>query len=258
MKKLTFVFLCLVVSVALALPVIHSAQQRFYAQGSEQREIQTASDNAACKVVTAGVLKTQTVRTLSKRPVVELPSASRNARAKNVRVSASYISYQNVADLEAASDLVIVATPALDFLSRRQLAAFFPDGHVMWWASEGEVRVHRVIKNALGNNAVVPDSLSVTEPTGLVDFGKNSGVYRMTTEDYVPTVANASYIMFLKRNRLGSYALINLNDGKFNLDGIDTFEQVFLENRSPNGSGKNTQGSVHQRLRSQVLQRYGL
>jgi hypothetical protein len=152
--------------------------------------------------------------------IVEL-SGVRKQGAIHVAKSFAYrVGYSTIEELEAASDLILIGRPTLDFLDRRHINQFEPRGHIMWWLTEGPFEVSRVIKGKVTLDRNMKAIVQVSEDTGLFEQ-PNYGLVKMKSEDNNEIKGGSLYMVFLKKNGIGSYSIINGNLGQFNLDGTD-------------------------------------
>lgn len=152
---------------------------------------------------------------------IELPPVKKGAAIRTVHEEADYDKTTDVAVLEAKVDLVIIGKPVQDFLDRRHIATYFPDGNLNIAGSEGVVQVQSVLKNSRQGQMAVPAFLQVAEPAGLIKDGLSGGFVKLLPEEYREMQKGSSYILFLRRNKRGSYTVQNFNLGKFNIDGTD-------------------------------------
>lgn len=193
---------------------------------------------------------------------VELSAARKRQKVRTARAFSNYVKYDSVPALEQAADAIVVGRPAQDFLDRRHLASYMPDGHLAVAATEGELQVLRVIKGP-AELLRYGQTLPVVEPTGLVE-GRDGGLVLIEEEGTKALKQGSAYILFLKKNEMGSFSIINMNLGKFNLDGTDPEDDldetvgppgVATGEATPSGAapGKPTE---KQRFKAGVLARY--
>lgn len=62
--------------------------------------------------------------------------------------------------------------------------------------------------------------MEVIEPVGIITEADKQQT-KVTTDGYRELKQGRRYIMFLKNSGMGGYSIINMNNGKFNLDGGD-------------------------------------
>jgi hypothetical protein len=151
---------------------------------------------------------------------VELSYARKKATIHTAKYHASRIMYDSVEKLEEDSDLILIGRPTLDFLDRRHVNEFASNGMLISWITEGPFEVSRVIKGKVALNADMKAIVLVAEGTGLFEQPRR-GLTKMQDENNYELKEGSLYMVFLKRNPLGSYSIINGNLGQFNLDGTD-------------------------------------
>jgi hypothetical protein len=142
-------------------------------------------------------------------------------KLREMTAHARHIGFRTADELERGAELIVVGTPSEDFFGRRFLVKRYPDGHVMTFATAATIRVSRVIKSPPGFRLSPQRTLQVLEPVGLINEGPAAGWVKINMEDYKELKRGSRYLLFLKRNTFGQYGIINMNLGKFNLDGTD-------------------------------------
>jgi len=139
-----------------------------------------------------------------------------------VQVDANEITFNTPEELDAAADLIIIASPFKKFMDREHKVTFFEDGTIQDYYTLTEVQVDKVIKAP--NNFHLPqnNTIKIIEPVGIVK--RSTGKRKLVTNDYEELKEKSSYIMFLQQNSMGQYGIINNNLGKFNLDNKDPLD----------------------------------
>lgn len=131
----------------------------------------------------------------------------------DLNVNSSYISYDDINELDKVADLIIVASTDQNFENRLHKAKYFSDGALEDFYSVTNVKVYKVLKGADGiKNG---SDLNIIEPASLIQTA--TGKQRLLRDDYQPLEKNKHYILFLKKNDSGQYSIINMNLGKFDL-----------------------------------------
>lgn len=139
-----------------------------------------------------------------------------------VQVEANEITFDTPEKLDAAADLITIASPSKDFMDREHMLTFFDDGTIEDYYTLTEVQVDKVIKAPDNFNLPKNNSFSIIEPVGIVE--RSTGKRKLVTNNYVELKEKSSYIMFLQQNSMGQYGIINNNLGKFNLDNKDPLD----------------------------------
>lgn len=139
-----------------------------------------------------------------------------------VHVDANEITFETPEELDAAADLIIIASPSKEFMDREHKTTFFDDGTIQDYYTLTEVQVEKVIKAPNDFNLPKNNAISIIEPVGIVE--RSIGKRKLITNHYQELKEKSSYILFLKQNSAGQYALINNNLGKFNLDNTDPLD----------------------------------
>ncbi|MGE7946449.1 hypothetical protein [Lysinibacillus sp. NPDC093688] len=139
-----------------------------------------------------------------------------------VQVDANEITFDTPEKLDAAADLIIIASPSKDFMDREHKVTFFDDGTIEDYYTLTEVQVDKIIKAPDNFNLPKNNSFSIIEPVGIVE--RSTGKRKLVTNNYAELKEKSSYIMFLQQNSMGQYGIINNNLGKFNLDNKDPLD----------------------------------
>ncbi|MEB2299363.1 hypothetical protein LAV72_06965 [Lysinibacillus xylanilyticus] len=139
-----------------------------------------------------------------------------------VQVEANEITFDTPEKLDAAADLIMIASPSKDFMDREHKVTFFDDGTIEDYYTLTEVQVEKIIKATNNFNLPKNNTFSIIEPVGIVE--RSIGKRKLVTNNYVELKQKSSYIMFLQQNSMGQYGIININLGKFNLDNKDPLD----------------------------------
>lgn len=134
----------------------------------------------------------------------------------DVYVSSDYIGYSTGNRLLNNAELVVIGTPIKDFSDREVHLTELPKGFVADIVTFTEINVEKVLKGP-EEDAV---NLTVIEPIGVYQTFK--GKKRIAYEGYTEMKKGSKYLIFLKKNSYGQYSVINMQAGKFNLDGTDS------------------------------------
>ncbi len=139
-----------------------------------------------------------------------------------VQVNANEITFNTPEELDAAADLIIIASPFKEFMDREHKVTFFEDSTIQDYYTLTEVQVDKVIKAPNNFHLSKNNTIKIIEPVGIVK--RSTGKRKLVTNDYEELKGKSSYIMFLQQNSMGQYAIINNNLGKFNLDNKDPLD----------------------------------
>lgn len=161
-----------------------------------------------------------------------------------VQVDANEITFNTPEKLDAAADLIMIASPSKDFMDREHKVTFFDDGTIQDYYTLTEVQVEKVIKAPNNFHLSKNNTIKIIEPVGIV--GRGTGKRKLVTNQYEELKEKGSYIMFLQQNSKGQYAIINNNLGKFNLD-----------NKDPLDIGEK-KSSADKKFKDDVLQKYSI
>ncbi|RJE87555.1 hypothetical protein D3P07_14625 [Paenibacillus sp. 1011MAR3C5] len=134
---------------------------------------------------------------------------------RDISTAASYKGYPTAKALFSGADLVVIGSPIKGFEDREVLMKETSTGVIMYILTSTEIKVEKVLKGPK-EDAV---DLKVIEPIGQRQTIR--GKERIAIEGYTAMKKGSQYLIFLGKNTFGQYGVINMQAGKFNLDGTD-------------------------------------
>ena len=134
-----------------------------------------------------------------------------------VEIYASYKSYQSVNEMYNDADLVVLAKPAKNFIDRDHHSNYYnlSKTAIGGFYTNTEINIEKILKDP----SEVPKTLTIIEPVTLIQ-GLN-GKTELSYENYKPMKKNSPYVIFMRKNTFGNYSVINMQNGKFNMDKTD-------------------------------------
>ncbi|WP_195576158.1 hypothetical protein [Paenibacillus sp. 1001270B_150601_E10] len=143
-----------------------------------------------------------------------------------VSVHAQYKGYSTGEKLFEGAELVVIGKPVTAFGDREIHLTRFATGVIEDFATFTEIHVEKVLKGPKEDTT----NLTVIEP--VVEYQTYKGKVRLASEGYTPMKKDSRYLIFLKKNRTGQYYVINMQEGKFNLDGTDPEDSIESPSKS--------------------------
>ncbi|MFB7157313.1 hypothetical protein [Lysinibacillus sp. NPDC056232] len=137
---------------------------------------------------------------------------------RTVDIHARYVEYDTADKLHQDADIVLVASPIDDFANREHHSTEFEDGTLQDFYTLTNLNVERIIKQPEGIN--IGSQMQVIEPVSIITEADKQQT-KVAADGYREMKQGKRYIVFLKNNGMGDYSVINMNNGKFNLDGGD-------------------------------------
>lgn len=134
---------------------------------------------------------------------------------REVNTHADYRGYSTGEELFSNAQLIVIGSPIKEFEEREMIIKTFENGTPMDFYTLTEIKVEKVIKGSEEDAT----NLKVIEPIVLKQT--LSGKEKLSIEDYTEMKNGSSYMIFMKKNMYGHYGVMNLQSGKFNLDGTD-------------------------------------
>lgn len=161
-------------------------------------------------------------------------------------ISANYMVYNDIEELENAVDLVVKVKSTGNSKNiepeapkENDLKAPNSFGYTVT-----DVEVLEVIKNKQNNPISINSTLQIVEPTFISEY--ESRKIRHSWEDYTSLENSKKYLLFLVwSDEKDAYEIHGLHQGKMNIDGKDTKEQE-KENHNEN----------YKALKEQAIKKY--
>ncbi|MEC0206671.1 hypothetical protein P4H39_29110 [Paenibacillus lautus] len=167
---------------------------------------------------------------------------------KVINFPASYISYNSENDLSKSADIIVVGSPTEEFQSRKHQEVRHEDGSLADFYTLTDFKIEKFLKKPeiVHPNTINDDTITFTEPISIID---NNGERTIISLDgYQELKYGENYIVFLKDNGMGNYSVINMNEGKFNLQKDE------ISHLSAHGDKEGS--DRHSQIRNEVLKKY--
>lgn len=167
----------------------------------------------ACVLLSFGLWGTNILKaTTFKNPV--------SSRIPIQRNSANHVLFDRVEELEKIADLIVVGKPAKNFIENQPVVVRDPEGFISDYYTLTPIEIKKVLK---GSN--INKEITILEPAVIIEQPATRNKVIWMRDDYSLLQKNSQYLLFLKRVDAGSYSIISINQGKFNLDLTDLEEQ---------------------------------
>lgn len=178
-----------------------------------------------------------------------------------VEASASYLGFDDVNSLTEDAELVALVTPTKDFLDREHVIKTYETGAIEDFYTLTDINVSKVFK---GDKAI-SRNLEIVEPISLLQTLE--GKYKINMEGYTEMEKGKEYVVFLRKNYMGNYAIINMAEGKFEIEEIKSLtssvtdsvysvvDDVYPSVLSKNENSQALQ-SPREQLASQIKQKF--
>lgn len=141
---------------------------------------------------------------------------------KTISIGANYIKHEEESSLFADADLVVIAKVDKDFNEREHVVTYFPSSYpeqqkeIEDYYTKTPITIKKVLKKPEGFTPDKNSTLTIIEPISLID--DVNGKRKITTEHYKEVEKSKRYVLYLKKNSYGEYSVINMNNGRFNID----------------------------------------
>lgn len=168
----------------------------------------------------------------------------------------SYLKYDEEPALYEAAELVVVAHTVKNFKDRNHVVKYVEQTEedkglpvaIEDFYTETPINIMKVLKQPSDSTIAKNESINIIEPISLLE--DENGVKKLSTENYVELQKGKPYILYLKKNTYGQYSVINMNNGKFSLEGTD--EVVNLAEH-----GHDFDKTEHQEMKAVVEKKFG-
>lgn len=191
-----------------------------------------------------------------------LPTHSKEDKIDELPIVSSngnYINYDNFDELEQNSELIIIAQATKNFEDREHINKFHEtpeDKYQPKFLIEGitktEVNIKEILKQPENEHFNEGEILSVIEPISI--FEDVDKVKKIKTVSNYKEIGTDDYILFLKKNSYDEYGVINMNNGRFNLNNNDEFNTIKVTAREERELHEDS--LLHQQIKETILKKY--
>ncbi|WP_143536123.1 hypothetical protein [Saccharibacillus sp. O23] len=108
------------------------------------------------------------------------------------------------------------------------------------------ITLRKILKQPTADTIREQEELEILEPAALIK--QEQGIQKVTMENYREIEPGSKYILYLKANTNGDYAVINMNNGKFDLENDSAQTKRLEENEE--------EQEIHERLKQSAKQRF--
>lgn len=144
---------------------------------------------------------------------------------RHIRIQADYKGDSTGPALFSNAELVVIGSPMKDFEDREMTIRTHENGIPVDFYTLTEIEVEKVLKGPEEDAT----NLKVIEPIALKQT--LSGKEKLTMAGYTEMKSGSRYMIFMVKNTYGQYSVINMQAGKFNMDGTDP-EDAYTESVS--------------------------
>ncbi|WP_342438207.1 hypothetical protein NSS79_02845 [Paenibacillus sp. FSL L8-0436] len=163
-------------------------------------------------------------------------------KAETINMDANYILFNDVNQLDQAADLILVGSPTMDFPEREHITTYFGDGAIQDFYTLTDLKIDKILKGPQDFNLATSQSLKIIEPIGYAKPEKKEN--KITREEYSELEKGEKYIIFLMQNDQGQYVVINVNNGKFNLNETEV------------SFASDSENVKHEKIKKEVFSKY--
>lgn len=144
-----------------------------------------------------------------------------NVPGNVIKVHGDHALYNSIEQLESYSDAIIVAKAVDDFSKYAPTLTYTQEGRINTYNTTVDIQVVKSIKGSLNKG----DVIKVIEHAAYLPSALKKTPDLTINEDVTLFQKGSKYILMLKKSEDGSYSVISLNQGKFNIDSTDLQEK---------------------------------
>ena len=138
---------------------------------------------------------------------------------EKISIHGNYMVYDSLSDLEDKADLILYVESTTDFLDREHVTKFYKDDAIEDFYTITPIKIKEVLKQPSISTLKQGDEMKVIEPITLASFEENGKMVDMilARENYTELKKGNEYLVFLKENTFGEFAIMSSNLGIYNL-----------------------------------------
>lgn len=143
-------------------------------------------------------------------------------KMETIVIQGNFIEYATENLLFDNAELVVIAKADKNFRDREHVIKYTTStssdlpSAIADFYTKTSITITKVLKQPETSSISKSEIITIIEPVSILDNGK-----KITTEDYMEIEDGKNYILYLKKNTYGDYSIINMNNGRFNLENVD-------------------------------------
>lgn len=180
------------------------------------------------------------------------PDSEVEENIERVVLHGNYEKFEDEEELRDSADLIVVASSSDSFLEREQVSVYSPaEGDAPETLadvySKNKIVIKEILKADDNFDLSIGDVLEVIEPVAVVE--ENDEKQIISVENYLEMEEDTNYIIYLGLNSYGEYSVINMNNGRFNIESEDSI--VNMEEH-----GHDNDKEEHEEFKEEVLETF--
>ncbi|MFT9819896.1 hypothetical protein [Lysinibacillus sp. NPDC056185] len=182
--------------------------------------------------------------------VAEKPK--KNEEIETVVTHGSYIAYDAESQLFNDAELVVMAKTDKKFEDREHVVKYISSNNesdaglppvIEDFYTKTPITISKLLKQDESSSITENDNLTIIEPISYDEQKK------LSIENYAELTDGEMYILYLKKNTFGEYSIINMNNGRFNLESNDKIQSI-------SEHGHEIDKEKHEEMKSDVVKRF--
>ncbi|MDC3413183.1 hypothetical protein NC797_11640 [Aquibacillus sp. 3ASR75-11] len=170
---------------------------------------------------------------------------------ETVNFDANYIKYTEESKMFEEADLVVLAKVNKSFEDREHVVKYLPsdpqlkEDVIEDFYTKTPITIKKVLKKTNDDNIDKKGTLNIIEPVSII---KNKDKRKkFTTENYLELKKGEKYVLYLKKNTFGEYSVINMNNGRFNMNVDDEFKNKQIDKKDK---------ETHKKMKQEIKKKY--
>jgi archaellum component FlaF (FlaF/FlaG flagellin family) len=135
---------------------------------------------------------------------------------KEINIDGNFVTYDSEKELNDAADIILYGSPVNKFEDREHVNKKNADGVLKDFYTITKFKVKKILKNSTSQQININDLFNIIEPITLIQ--EIDGKKIIQIDSYNAMEESNKYIVYLKSNGNGGYSVINMSNGKFNMD----------------------------------------
>lgn len=182
-------------------------------------------------------------------------NSEQNNGIETIVTHGNFIEYDNESELFGDAELIVVAKTNKNFMEREHVIEYASNNDdieadlpqaVSDFHTKTPIDIIKVLKQPQSFSIPKDNKITIIEPVALLE---DNGLKKLSVENYLEMEEGKHYILYLKKNTYGEYSVINMNNGRFNLEGSDK-----IVNLSEHGHENDKQ--KHEKMKQSVKNRF--
>lgn len=137
---------------------------------------------------------------------------------RTVEVEANYVLYDSEEQLHNFADVIAIGNASSELKDDKVVTKKNEMGRLDDFYTITPFNIQKLIKGEIQDKTI-----NINQPAAIIKDTDRSDI-KVKLQGYSELKKNSKYVLYLKKSSDGSYSIISVTQGKFNLDGTDSEE----------------------------------